>query len=107
MGDQLEEIVKVCNSWNISTKLFGVRFDTTADNTGCHVGSVTLFQKQLENVFSGLPAADFQLRFISRKWLKCVLGKLLVLTILYSRDCMIIGWSWLKTPIILGLTTSH
>lgn len=43
--DKLEEIVKVCNSRNILTKLFGVRFDTIAGNTGCHVGSVTLLQK--------------------------------------------------------------
>ena len=50
--DQLEEIVKVCNSWNISTKLFDVRFDTTADNTGCHVGSITLFQKNSWRMYS-------------------------------------------------------
>ena len=91
--DKLEEIVKVSNSRNILTKLFCVRFDTTADNIGCHVSSVTLLQKQLEIVFSGLPAADTQLRLISRRWLNIVLGKLLVLTVLYSRDSMIIGWS--------------
>ena len=42
--DKLEEIVKVSNSRNILTKLFCVRFDTTADNIGCHVTSVTLLQ---------------------------------------------------------------
>ena len=43
--DQLVEVIRVLNEWTIFPKLFGLRFDTTSDNTGRHIGSVTLIEK--------------------------------------------------------------
>ena len=73
--DQLEEIVKVCNSWNISTKLFGVRFDTTADNTGCHVGSVTLFQKTVGECILWIACCRHSIEVHIKKVAKLCLGE--------------------------------
>ena len=73
--DQLEEIVKVCNSWNISTKLFGVRFDTTADNTGCHVGSVTLFQKTVGECILWIACHRHSIEVHIKKVAKLCLGE--------------------------------
>ena len=45
-ANQETEIVKLLKEWNVWEYLFGLSFDTTADNTGKRIGACTLIEKE-------------------------------------------------------------
>ena len=46
-SDQMEVVVKLIESWDITDHIMALGFDTTASNTGVHGGAVTLVEQHL------------------------------------------------------------
>ena len=49
-GDkQSTAVVEALQEWNVQDRVVGMCFDTTASNTGCHIGACTLIEHKLGN----------------------------------------------------------